>query len=237
MTHEANLPDRPKEFLPLSLDPKKIAALVAENLGDTAEINALDLQAIRLPTAAGGKWEMPEGEMVGSFQAIVMSWNNCRSYWPGAYKGGTPPVCTSVDGIEGVGSPGGKCGTCQFAKWDSKGKGKGQACKAGRRLFLMRPGQLLPTLLSLPPTCLKPCQRYFLRLTSAQLPYYGVVTDFSLLPDKNADGTDYSVVDFSVVRELDAKEAAAVRVMAESMQGLFAMPVQEPVVVDVSEGD
>src|SRR5262249_16727212 len=142
---------------------------------------------------------------------IIMADRPARLLWPSGDGGrkGAPPVCSSKDGYWGVGNPGGDCTQCPFAEYGSDPKsGRGQACKAIRQILFLRQGQILPDLLSCPPTSLKNAQQYFWRLLSAGVPPWALVTTLSLERAVNAGGDPYAKINFTAGPRLDDEEKA-----------------------------
>lgn len=109
------------------------------------------------------------------------------------------------------------CSTCPLGganAWgtarDDKGEPTpGKACKEIRALYVRRPGDLLPFMVPLPPSSLKNCAQFFLRMASAELSYYGVVMQIGLEEAKNARAT-FSRATFAIARRLDPQEQAEV---------------------------
>ena len=184
--------------------------VLRQNAGDRG-LTQFDLDKIKVPSGEGLTWSLPtlEGEKaVPDFNAIILSWYDARRYWHKAFGvgGNTPPDCRSDDGFTGIGEPGGSCVTCPYAEFGSAERGRGQACKQVRALFLMRQDEILPAVLLLPPTSLGDCKKFFLRLASRTIPYYGIITGFGLRRASNADGTDYARVELKMEARLSAEE-------------------------------
>lgn len=186
------------------------------------------LAQIKIPSGGGTQWAIPSlgGEKYEkSFDAVVTYAKRVRTYWSDPDSTGESPDCRSDDSVVGKGDPGGDCVTCPMAKWDSSPKGGGQACKQQLRLFLMRPGQLLPTVLSLPPTSLIPWRTYAGELTSNVKYHYGVVTRFGLEVNENAAGQKFSSVTLEVADgDYGIFDAATVEKVVEyrhAISGLF----------------
>jgi hypothetical protein len=170
------------------------------NLGGD-QISPFDLPQIKVPTSGGKQWELPgleDSEFTTTFDAIIVDQRTNRVYFSKPFGEGdaTGPDCNSQDGLVGVGDPGGQCATCPLNQWGSKGAGK--ACTERRLLFLVLPGNTLPVTLSLPPTALRPLRDYLMKLGSASVPFYGVVTRFSLKQTQSKTGITFSVPDFSL---------------------------------------
>jgi len=131
----------------------------------------------------------------------------------------------SEDGLVGVSSReglGGECASCPLNRFNSEvrpdgTRGRGKACKNMRRLFIMRPGTVLPLLLVVPPTSLKQVRQYFLRLAGTGIPYYGVITKLALVQQKSGDGITYSQIQPQLGARLSPEEIAKIREFREAI--------------------
>lgn len=195
----------------LAMDAERMTRVIRANLGNT-RMTEFDVDRLKVPSGGGNLWTVPtlEGEeSMKSVDGIVVYWKEPRAYWRESFDdsgGGTPPDCQSDDGVRGVGEPGGDCATCPMAKFGTHAKGRGQACKQMRVLFLVRPGEFLPISVSCPPTSLDALRKFFLRLSGKGLLFNHVVVSLSLGSDKNKDGIKYSTVQPSLVRMLNDRE-------------------------------
>ena len=229
-----------EQYVALARPVEELALIMEENL-DGDELNAFDLDKVGMPTGGGVKWKVPsvdgdpaeEKELVG----IILYKRPVRAYWPGEFSGSTPPACVSEDSKTGVGDPGGNCKECPYAKFGSGMKERGQACKQIYRVFLLRPGHLLPVMIPLPPTSIRAAKQYFLRLFDQQIPYYGVVTKVTLQETKNADGIKYATAEFARVETLDEENAKALAAFrSQLMESMRTVPVtSEDYVVEGGE--
>lgn len=186
----------------LAAYPARVTAsvdIIAEALAMEAQtasgVSPFDLSRIKMPTGGGTSWEVPTPageESMKTFEAIILDWRETRVFWTGTIDetgGGQPPDCSSEDGIHGSGLYGvqsegnrsGLCQNCPMAQWGSRKGGRGQACRSVRQVAVMRPGELLPALIFLPPSSLKPFKRYVLSLASRALSPFQVVTSFGLV--------------------------------------------------------
>ena len=91
----------------------------------------------------------------------------------------------------------GNCDACYFNTYKSDIKGgAGKGCKNGRRLlFLMKDAQL-PSIVTLPPTSIRPFDEYITYLNERSLPFLMVYTRITLEEKRNAMGQPYSVCRF-----------------------------------------
>ena len=186
-----------------------IREVIADNLG-TQAISTFDLDRVKIPAGGGTMWSVPgiDGdEDLKELEGVIVFWQDKRAYWKEGLEdsgGGSPPDCLSEDNITGKGDPGGKCDDCPYAEFGSadEGTGRGQACKQVRILYLVRPGDLLPLVVALPPTSLRASGKYFLRLASKRVSFYAIETKISLEKAKNIGGITYSRVVFGAGRRL-----------------------------------
>jgi hypothetical protein len=192
-------------------------------------LSPMDLDRVGIPPGGGSTWCVPtlEGEVnAPEIVGVIIGVQNCRAYWAGDYSGGgDPPDCVSEDASFGVGDPGGNCHVCPLASYGSDSRGKGQACKQIKRLFVLRPASMLPLVVNLPPTSLKAASRYLLRLVDNGLKYQAVVTRITLEKTKNSEGISYSLAVFSLVGKLDPDQARAMADYAQVIAPMLRAPV------------
>ena len=203
-------------FVIFNTEIADVREAMAANLGDGG-LTAGDFERIRIPAGGGAAWTIQglDGEeMVRELPGIIIAWRDTRAYWSvpmEASDGSMPPECSSVDARTGTGAPGGDCHACPLAQFGSDPKGEGQACKLVRQLFLIREDNLLPEIVNLPPSSLKPARQYFLRLASRGVPCYSLVTRIGLEKTKNGQGIAYSRATFTSGGRLSEEQAQRAR--------------------------
>lgn len=205
---------------------------VFDNLGGD-KLSPFDLDRTKIPTGGALSWTIPsiEGEIsAASFSGVVIEQRSVRTYFSKPYEGQTdPPECSSQDGLVGIGDPGGVCAECPYSEWGSSLKGgEGQACKQGRILFVLKHGNILPDIVTLPPTSIKPWRKYLQGLIKANLQLFAVETTFGLVKAQNKKGLAYSAVSPSMSAKLDPQTIAAVKVYRSKMKPLLETPVTLP---------
>lgn len=208
-----------------------VTEALAMNLG-SGGLSAFDFPRIRIPSGGGTQWMVPtlEGETSEpTVEGVVVLARDTRAYWhdSGDAIVGTPPDCSSGDGLIGIATtakgPGGACNSCPMTQYGSDTKGgRGQACKQVKQLFILRGTSLLPDLIGLPPTSLKAAKAYLLKLTSQGVPYFNVVTRIGLERMQNAAGQKYAAATFSFVRMLTPEEAARSREYHQMLRPIVA---------------
>jgi hypothetical protein len=209
---------------------RPISELLLENLGGE-KIRATDLTKIAIPAGGGKTWtvETIDGEKeLKDLDGIIVYTQLTRAYWSVPYEdsgGGSPPDCVSYDGLTGYGDPGGACMECPLAEWGSGKSERSQACQQRRPIFLVRPDEALPYVISIPPTSIKAAKQYLLKLASNGLMHYDRVTRLTLVPDKNADGIKFSKVHFSVAGLV--KNSKFWKEYADQMRPLFEQTARE----------
>ncbi len=176
------------------------------NIG-SGGISVTDLQRIKIvngPTpllmapVLGGEQPVPKVEGV-----VVLS-KMRRAYWKSKDASNVPPDCSSNDSKKGSGTPGGNCEDCPLAVFGSDGAG--QACKQIRDLFIIRGDDMLPEILSLPPTSLDAARKFFVTLQGRRIPYYGAIIAIEVQKAQNPQGKPYGKATFTHVRTLNPAE-------------------------------
>jgi len=226
-------------FVALNIKPGELQEAFQANLGDEG-ISPLDLQRIKIPTGGSLSWEVPtlEGtEAAKTVEGVIVAWQDCKGYWGKDFAGGEPPLCQSLDGKIGTGLrwegdslTGHLCNECALSRWGSKIVNgvatKGQACKSMRRLYVLQENDLLPKLLTLPPTSLKVCRSFFLGLAGHQVRFSDRVITIGLAERMNAAGIKYAVATFALGRELSRSEQTRVREYEKMLAPMFLMSVE-----------
>jgi len=220
--------------------------VMADNFGNQS-INPNDLDRVKIPAGGGTAWEVPtidgDTEFVKELNVIIVAQRDVRSYYSTAFDGGNaPPDCYSLDCVNGVGDPGGKCADCPFSQWgtatDANGNPTdGQACNQRKLLLCISEESTLPFLISAPPSSLKTIKQYLVRLSGAKLPFWGVVTNLTLEKVKSGGGIDHSVVKPKYVRTITKEEVPLMRSYRNSLLEMFDMVRPEENVVDAEVVD
>jgi len=216
------------------MDPAELRELVEDNIGAEG-LNIQDLPKIKIPAGGGVAFEVdtPEGpEPMKLVKGVIVGWHQARVYFDKPFGGagsGEPPLCFSADGMVGRGDPFRQgqvstrdCRTCPLSEFGTKvdqaGKiGRGKACPERRVLFLMMQGDMLPHVMSVPPTSLGDMRKFFTGLVVSGTSFYGVEIELSLTKDRNKDGTEYSKVQVRATGKMDKPEAGFWKNVKESL--------------------
>lgn len=217
-------------YLAIQQDAAELTEMFEANLGGE-ELSAFDLTQIKIPTGGGKKWIVPDLEgdkLEEKISGVIVANRLTRSYWKSTDPDDSPPDCSSPDAKVGFGDPGdalraeGKgCADCPLSKFGSRDENDEtemrQACKQNRQLFLLDPEEMLPKVVSLPPTSLKNAKAFLQQLTSKAVPYWGVVVEIGLEPATSGGGQSYSKATFKVVKKLDVETRVRVKQYADAL--------------------
>jgi hypothetical protein len=206
---------------------EELANIVAGNLAGE-QLTAMDFDKIKLPSGGALVWTVPglEGpKYVNEIVGVIIAVKTMRGYWAQSIEdggAGKPPDCASDGGVTGKGNPGGACADCALNTFGSAGEGEaGKACKEMRFVFMLQPETLLPSVVVLAPTSIKPMKQYLLRLSSQAIPYWGVQTALALEGAKNGQNIAYAKVSPKLVAKLSADEAMHVQGYAAMIRNLI----------------
>lgn len=194
---------------------------------DTEELEGLNLafDKVKIPSGGGTMWEVTgdnpdEPEYMKEIDGVIVDHYPVNAYFENEYTGEiTPPTCSSFDGKLGIGVPSGNCATCPLNKYGSADDGKGKKCKNLRRVYILKSGEILPILITLPPTSIKNFSDYVSkRIVTKGMKTCDVITRLTLVVEKSNTGIKYSKVQFTIVRKLDDAEKTAMRTFSESIK-------------------
>ena len=214
---------------------------VAEPIGyitkavDLAELFSEELdglrpsfEKIRIPAGGGICYEVPGADpenpdTVKEFHAVILYHHPMNSYYTEKFTGGSnPPDCSSLDGKIGVLKESGECRDCKDCPHVKFGTGEngGMACKQKRRMYLLREGEILPLIMTLPTGSLSEFTKYVTRLVAKGKHANGVVTKFTLKKVQNSTGISYSQVVCAVLRPLTPDEMKNISSMTAQVKAI-----------------
>ena len=226
----------------------------AINLGDlfSEEMDGLTPTFDRIKIPAGGalSYEVPgddpnSPDMAKDFCAVILYHHPVNSYFKEKFNGSAnPPECSSIDGKIGVERDSGECHdckTCPMAQFGS-GENGGMACKQKRCLYLLREGEILPILMTLPTGSIPEFTKYITRLVAKGKHANTVVTKFALKKAQNSTGINYSQATFATVRSLNPAEKAAIDSMSAQVKAMARTVniedvADEPIPVEPQTGE
>lgn len=195
-----------------------------------------------LPAMAEGEREFTAEELAEDRDGLAMNFQRVKiltgvvlynhatcAYWPEGdeYDDNVSPLCSSVDGKQGIGTPGGLCSCCVLNTFGSASDGKSKACKNMRVLYLLRSGEYMPLQLTLPPTSIKPWGSFLNQsFLARQRATYGSVIQVGLKKMNNG-ANDYSVATFRRLYDFSGEELAQIRVHANNFREQIKLILQQ----------
>lgn len=184
---------------------------------------------IKIPAGGGISYEVPgddpsNPDSAKEFRAVILYHHPIHSFYKDKFTGGNnPPDCGSMDGKIGIDGSTGECkdcSKCPLAKFGS-GENGGMACKQKRRVYLLREGEILPVILTIPTGSMKEFTKYVTRLLQKGKKTNQVVTKFTLKKAQNSTGITFSQVVCSVDRDLAPQEQQNIAAMSDQVK-MFA---------------
>lgn len=213
---------------PLDFELPEIGEAEFSN-GELAEdMDGLTMSFPRIKIPAGGvlQFEIPNGDPQHpdyrpTLNGVILYNHASCAYWPEGdeYNDDVPPLCSSVDGKQGYGEPGGTCATCTLSQFGSASNGRGKACKNMRVLYLLRSGEFMPLAINLSPTSISPFREFLNQgFVFRNRATYGSLVEIGLKRQTNPEGKDYSVATFKRLGDFHGDQLAAVRKYALSFR-------------------
>lgn len=198
----------------------------SEELADDYAGLQLSFQRVKIPGGGSLQFELPgddpeNPDYAKTIEGVIIYSHQVSAYWPegSEYDDTVTPLCSSVDGITGCGTPGGTCAMCELNQYgtgtDSKGNpSKGKACKNMRHLYILRSGEYMPIMLALPPTSLRPYSDFInASFVTRRRPTYASVVQIGLKRVKNGSNL-YSIATFRKIFDFTGEQLAQVKAYA-----------------------
>ncbi len=197
-------------------EKRTLMAAFQDELARTTEGTKVDFPEFKYPQSGSKFWivgkddngdDIPAGEIQGT---IIFA-QPVRSWWENKDITNSPPDCKSMDtkvpvpGMPKVQSK--TCASCPRSQWGTGKDGRGQDCTERLNVFfLYQVDDTVPTLVSLPPTQLKPYGAYAVALRQKGLPISAIRTRMKLVGAKSKGGIAYTGVHFMQGDKLGIRE-------------------------------
>ena len=196
-----------------------------DDLAEDMDGLAVTFQRVKIPGGGVLQFELPgddpeNPDYAKNLTGVILFNHATNAYWPegNEYSDDTPPLCQSANGKTGYGTPGGLCASCKLNQFGSAENGKGKACKNMRTLYLLRSGDVMPIMLTLPPTSIKPFRQFVNSVfTLRKRATYGSVVQIGLKKEESG-GFTYSVATFKKLYDFTGEELQRVSAYAASFR-------------------
>ena len=211
-----------------------ISEMIVANAGEGAGISPQDLTTVPTPSGGGTTWQVPTiagdeptDELVGilAYQGVY------GSLWPSEDPvEGTPPVLITRDlrVARRIGDDLGDLDEAELEKarrpdglydwkalsYTQMGTGKrgiGKRAKEGRIWALLRPGDVLPTILRIGPGSASKAQSFLMQLVNARVFYWQAVVGVSLKAATSKGGQRYSQHQYRLVERLTPEQGELIK--------------------------
>ena len=219
----------------LSEGVEEIVSMIQSNVG-SMDLNEFNLPKAINPSGSGSRWEIPgigdDSEAVSEVEGIIVAHKMARVYYVKKYDetgGGERPDCTgSTDPVSGIfigeGAPGGYCAKCKYSKFIKKEDGSSDSpkCRQIKQVFILRPGEIMPTKFNATAGNIGQVETYLLNLTiKGRLKYNHCVTKIKLSADKYKNGRDWAKWTLSLVSPLPTEVTAQMDAFREFLQPII----------------
>lgn len=254
LTTTVPLPEETLARFP-ALDPEsEILELMAENLDEGETLGIGNLTKVINPSGKSLSFMLPDPEggkdrTVNELTGIVLGWQKGRKYYESNDASeGTPPDCSSRDGVHGFGdfgkgseaNPSGLCETCPMGQWLRQSEGAEKdvppPCKQMANVLLLTEDEALPLLVQVPRTSLTAFDKYRKGLLRYNTGLARSLVRITLERAKNEQGTEYAEFKFGLAdksvqlkgnRDEIKATAAAVLEFGNAMKGIITAPPRQ----------
>ncbi len=184
-----------------------IKAVIVEEMDG---LGMIPFEIVKMPSGGGLTFQIGDDddpEIEKELRGVIVYHHPVNTFWRESYSGNNAqPDCASYDGKTGVRTETGEvvdCESCPYNQYGSAENGRGKACKNSHRLYILREGEMIPVILSLPPSSLKELKNYIAKkIVLKGRRAFECLTKITLKKDVNADGIAYSKAVFSKEGEL-----------------------------------
>lgn len=213
---EARVPAGLAERYPSLGQLDELAELLDEVFqGGDDTLSVSDLPRVKVPD--GNTKAFTVGDDVHKkIKGIMIVRQERRNYWEKSISeggGNQAPDCFSRDGEHGQGThgvdsaenPSGLCGSCPLSQWAENGEQRvPPPCKPQVAVLILVEGSAFPWLLTVPRTSVKALNDYVKRtlLAGKMKSPVEVVTEISLVQEKNAQDLMYNTLKFEIAEDI-----------------------------------
>lgn len=210
-----------------SFDLQTLTGDFAEAMAEEMDgLGTMPYDRVKIPSGGGIVFEVPgededNPDMVKELVGVILHHHPVNAYWENKYSGANEaPDCASLNGKVGIVRETGEkrnCEGCPYNQFAEDGSGK--PCKNTHRLYILREGNPIPLILTLPPTSLKFLRDYIgKQILLKGCRCYDVITKITLKKEQNRTGIAYSRVVLSLVDKLSDEQRAQTKAMADSLK-------------------
>lgn len=206
-----------------------------DSLSEAGEsIGPSDLIRVPTPTGGGVTWEVPtltgESESCKELTGVLVYYQKCGVLWPSEEPTeNASPVLRTWDLItaEQIGvipddmkpvlekhridERHFRWDTLPYNQFGSGKAGRGKRVKEQRMMFILRPGDVFPILVTAQPGSLANVTSFIKRLPMSGVQYWGAIVSLGLEKSQNSSGQPFSKIAPRLAGKLSAEDAAIVK--------------------------
>lgn len=205
-----------------ALATKQDQQQISDDLAEMIQhVRSLPPQIVKLQSATKS-WDFGDDVYEKKIHGTIVSDFRPRTWWERDVSEGdtgSRPDCYSADALTpNADSPkkqSDTCPTCQWSKFGSHRNGRGQACQQKGIVIVIQPGAILPIALRLPPTSTGALDKLYQTLLRKGKSYSKVVTEFTLVEEKNKQGIAYAKLVAKELRDTTPEEDAIVNALRQ----------------------
>lgn len=227
---------------PMLLNPSE-ANNVIEAIQENFENESLSHRELfmMMPNMKGeDRWngvETEDGlESFTELKGVILYVGATRARFEGDYgKGSKIPLCTSQDGINGHGDPGGSCADCECAQFGANGETP--ECDQKKPMYVLVPevSPVLPVVFNIPATNLGSLKKYKATLSRFGNRLYDVETKFTLRSEKTQNKMDTSILQMEMVSNIRKTDPETHKKIVEFRSTLLPYMMPDSVKIPTEE--
>jgi hypothetical protein len=225
---------------PMLLDPSEtqdVIKAIQENF-DGEALSHRELFTLMPNMKGEDRWngvETEDGmETFRELTGVILYIGSTRARFEGDYgKGSKIPLCTSPDGINGHGDPGGDCNDCEYAQFGANGETP--ECDQKKPMYVLIPqvSPVLPVIFNIPATNFGALKKYKATLSRFGNRLYDVETRFTLRPETTQNKMSTSILQMEMISNIRKTDPEAHKKIVEFRNTL--LPYMMPDSVKIPE--
>lgn len=184
-------------------------------------------------------------DAIKTIDGIMILTRSVRSWWETSIDesgGNSAPTCSSQDTIIGGGAPKGhpdfvdgkfeirysldgeeikrgrfECARCPLAEFGSDTRGRGQACKQNLLVFMVRPESVMPMVIKVPPSSIKPMRNFIRSMMGLGIKPFGAVVSLGLKKVTKGGSPAYFEIEPKIAQRLTTDELTKIRELRDQL--------------------
>lgn len=217
-----------EENFPMVASSNSLAETIENNMG--GEDLSVREMFLAVPNPSGGaeQWTIktPFGtKTIDKIEGIILHIGFERSYFSKPFRAGSaePPDCSSNDGREGRGTPGGNCGECSMAEFGPNKEAP--ACKERRPIYLLAPeiNPSMPVVINVLGTSARTLRKFRAQMTQGDIKLQQALVKLTLRSETTQNDQPASVIQFEAIKDLRSEDPAGLEKIEKYREELIGI--------------